>query len=156
MWPQIANTIGADNWLLDGYCGRTSEQGYSSLIKCLQYGKPKIILWCLGMNDGDSSSAISTDWKKVADSLISLCEERGITLIFSTIPNVPNINHKYKNDYIKESGYRYVDVCEAVGADSGTSWYTGLLGSDNIHPSYKGRQVIAYRVISDVPEIMGE
>ena len=155
-WPLIAETLGFANFMIDGWSGRGSTDALSSLQKSLLMYKPKKILWCLGMNDADSSSAVNATWKSTLDSVISICEEKGIELILCTIPNTPTVNHSFKNWIVRNSGYRYVDVCSAVGADISTSWYPGLLGSDNVHPTNpKGRQVIAGRFMADVPEIAG-
>ena len=50
-------------------------------------------------------------------------------------------------------GYRYVDVCKAVGADESTSWYPGLIGKDKSHPTSKGAIVIAQTFADAVPEL---
>ena len=79
--------------------------------------------------------------------------ENDITLILSTIPTVPNINHEGKNKTVRNSGYRYVDFAKAVGAQSNGTWYTGMLSSDNVHPDVAGAKALYYQAIADVPEI---
>jgi hypothetical protein len=107
------------------------------------------------MNDPDSETAINASWKVTIDNVLSICQDKGITPILTTIPNTPIRNHRFKNAYIKSLGCRYVDVCDAVGADNATGeWYTGMLSADNVHPAVPGRQAIAYRTRADVPEIM--
>ena len=77
-----------------------------------------------------------------------------MTPVFATIPNVPSINHNGKNAWIKASGYRYIDMCHAVGADVDVNWLGTMLSSDNIHPSEDGARALFAQVIQDFPEIM--
>lgn len=154
MWPPIINSIGVSNWLVDGFSGRTSVVALESLKKGLRKATPKMILWCLGMNDRDSSTTINSDWVNTIEELKVICENNNITLILCTIPNTPIRDNTFKNDYVKSSGYRYVDISRAVGAEQNTAWYNGLLSADNVHPSLRGRQVIAHRFLADVPELL--
>lgn len=166
MWPLKVNALGAKNWLVDGYSGRSSNAAYASLEKCLMHGKPKYVLWCMGMNDPDSQTAINSAWKNCAERLIALCESKNIIPIFCTVPTCTGgqvadtdiskfRNHAFKNAYIRDSGYRYVDIAKAVGSnDSDGTWYTGMLSGDGVHPAGNGQQAIAYRIIADVPEVM--
>lgn len=152
--PKIADLGHSDKFLFDGFGGRNSTQATTSLNFCLEHGTPKYVLWCLGMNDPDDG-AINSNWKNGFDSVISACKEKGITPIFSTIPNTPRNDNSYKNAYIKASGYRYVDIAHYVGADeSGSGWYGGLLSSDNIHPTDKGAYIIAQNIITDLADII--
>ena len=166
MWPLKVNALGAKNWLVDGYSGRSSNAAYASLEKCLMHGKPKYVLWCMGMNDPDSQTAINSAWKNCAERLIALCESKNIIPIFCTVPTCTGgqvadtdiskfRNHAFKNAYIRDSGYRYVDIAKAVGSnDSDGTWYTGMLSGDGVHPAGNGQQAITYRIIADVPEVM--
>lgn len=152
-WPQILTAIGADNWLVDGSSGRGANAALASLQIALQYGKPKCILWCMGMNDADGETAANATWQSVFNEVVSVCNMNGITPIFATVPNTPTRNNAYKNAIIRESGERYVDIDNAVGADRNTAWRTGLLSADNVHPTENGAHVIAARFAVDVPEL---
>ena len=65
-------------------------------------------------------------------------------------------SHEKKNDWIRSSGYRYVDFAKAVGANSETGmWRDGLRESDTgLHPSALGAKVLFAQLLSDFPEIM--
>ena len=152
-WPTYVNAAGANNWLADAFSGRNATQAYASFEKDMLHGTPRYVLWCMGMNNADSSEAINSDWKTITDNLISYCDNAGIEIILVTIPNTPIRNHNYKNAYIRNSGKRYVDISQAVGAEESTSWYTGLLSSDNVHPTQNGAKVIANRMMASVPEL---
>ena len=152
--PEALNSLGYNNYMLDAYSGRDSEEGYASLLSDLQIGKPKILLWMLGGNDPDSNNAINPSYKTILDTLIAKCREVGVYLIVSTIPNMPERVNKHKNDYIRQSGVSYVDIAKAVGADYvGSSWYNGLLQVDNVHPTLYGAEIIAKVVANEVPVI---
>ena len=140
--------------MCDGSSGRASNGALNSLKLGLTHGTPKKILWCMGMNDPDSSTAISAVYKKVIDEVVTLCDELGIELIITTIPNVPDRNHNYKNEYIKSLGKRIVDVSKAIGADDSANWFDGFLSSDNVHPSGTGARAIMSYMITSVPELL--
>ena len=116
------------------------------------------------MNEPDTSTEINSEWKTTLDKVISLCSENGIELILCTIPNVRGgavddtdisnaRNHSFKNEWIRNSGYRYIDFCKAVGADDNVNWYDGMLSSDGVHPDVLGAEVLASKFIQDCYEI---
>ena len=154
-WTKIVINNGFVGAMFDGYGGRTANGGLTSLKKCLKFGMPKQILWCLGMNNRDNSDSVNTEWNNVFEELKTLCKEKNIELILCTIPTTSTANHEYKNAIIKSSGYRYVDIANALGADGEGAWYDGLLASDDTHPTSRGSKVIASRMMADVPELLG-
>ena len=153
-WPLLLNNKGKSNWLVDGGSGRGSLGAMASLEKALKYNIPKCIFWCMGMNDADSSDGINENWKSVAEKLIHICNQYQIELILTTVPNVPARCHTYKNEYVRKSGYRYVDLEQALEADKDPKWYPGLQEADEVHPTVMGAKVIAARVLADIPELL--
>ena len=144
------------NVLLNSYPGEDTPAAKTALFSLIEnYGKPKMILWCLGMNDGSDpdGSTTSRDWKPGIDAVLSLCKEYGITPIFATIPSVPTISHEAKNAWVRNSGYRYVDFAAAVGANASGVWYDGMLSSDGVHPTEIGAVTLFHRAIADCPEL---
>lgn len=152
----LINSFGYDGYYLDGYGGRGSVDALKSMEKALQHYVPNKVLWCMGMNDPDTETAINASYKETYDKLVEICKKNGIELILCTIPNTPLYNHSHKNAIVKSSGYRYVDVCHAVGADVNTSWYEGLLNNDDkIHPSdVLGKAVLTHYMMASVPELL--
>lgn len=115
-------------------------------------GIPKIIYWAMGMNDADTAESVNTNWKNSLEELEGICYKYNVELILSTIPNIPTGNHTFKNEIVKSSGYKYVDINKAVGADISTDWYSGLIGGDKVHPQRgTGDYVIAMAVINTIP-----
>lgn len=151
-WPSYLLNMGFDNWLACGYPGGGSYQELASFERLLEIGKPKFVVWSLGMNNGDEG-AINPKWLEVIERVIELCEKNKIKLILATIPSCPQVDNSYKNAWVKASGYRYIDFARAVSANSNATWYDGMLSGDNIHPTELGAQALASRVLCDFPEI---
>ena len=153
-WVNYIREWGFDNWLINAYPGQASLSAKGMLDFALSKGNPEILIWGLGMNDGDSSTAVNENWLNTYNQIKAICESRDIELVLCTIPNVPSINNSFKNEIIRNSGYRYIDFAKAVGAESvGSNWYTGMLSSDKVHPAVLGAQKLALRAIEDVPEL---
>lgn len=148
-YPKYLLEMGFDDWLACGFPGGGSAQELASFETLLQLGKPKYVVWCLGMNNGDGA-AINQAWLAATETLISLCKNNGITVILATIPNC-TIDNSYKNAWIKASGHRYVDFEKAVCVSDG--WRDGMLSGDGIHPTALGAKALASRLIADFPEI---
>ena len=136
------------NFLVNGLAGQDSIGAYNDLQRCLNFGTPKYLLWCLGMNDGNNS------FISIFNKVITLCESKGITLIASTIPTVPNRDKEVISKYVRDSGVRYIDFYKAMGANAGGTWYDGYLDSDRVHPTSLGAQAQAMQVLIDFPELM--
>ena len=157
-WAYYLKQWGVDKYMAIGYPGAGSSNIYPTLENMLSVTQPKYILWTLGMNDPDTSEAINANWLSAVNKIIPLCKKYNITLIFAKIPNANGdgtlYNHSFKNAWIEASGYRYIDVPFAVGADASGDWYTDLLATDGIHPTWRGAEAIAYQYLSDVPELM--
>lgn len=152
--PYIKNYLGLYGYMQDSYSGRTSSNALASFKLAIKKATPQNILWCMGMNDADSDTEINTSWKNTYDELSAICDDKSINLIMVTIPNTPERNHTFKNDFIKTSGRRYVDIAHALGADSyPSSWYDGLISPDKTHPSSVATKIIANEMIIGCPEI---
>lgn len=153
-WCKNIVEWGYSEFYLDGYSGRSSVNALASLRKCLTYCKPKKIAWFMGMNNPDDG-AVSESWLSVYNSLVEICSQNEIELILSTVPNVPDRDNSYKNEVVRNSGFRYIDICNAVGADDSESWFDGLLSGDNVHPtSTIGSTTIANYIVNHLPEIL--
>ena len=156
-WATQLVSSGHKNVLLCGFggaMGGIDGEVYKTMELFLSKANPKFIVWCLGMNNGDNG-AVNSDWKAGVDSVLSICEAKGITPILATIPNVPSIDHTYKNAYVKSLNVRYVDFAKAVNAESaGATWYAGMLSSDNTHPAELGAKALMRQFLLDVPEVL--
>ena len=155
-WPSyFINSLNCKDYLFSGYPGRNTQSGLADFKFALQFGTPEYAVWCLGMNNGDSSSAINADYKKATDEFLAICEEKGIIPILSTIPCTPTVNNSFKNIYVRDLGYRYIDFARAVGGEAvGSAWYTGMLHTDNVHPTGVGAKALYAQVLADFPEMV--
>jgi hypothetical protein len=106
------------------------------------------------MNNSDKDGKVNERYLKSVEEFIKICEERGITPILSTIPNVPERDNSPKNEWVRKSSYRYIDFNRAVGADKDVHWYPEMLSADNVHPAAKGAEALYMQVLCDFPEIM--
>lgn len=145
---QLRNLGYFDGLLINGLAGQGSGGAYTELQKCLTFGTPKYLVWCLGMNDSDET------YSKYLAKVVELCDSRNITLILAKIPTVPERSKEDLNAYVVNSGLRYVDFYQAVGANSAGAWYPDYLSGDSVHPSELGAKALAMRMLIDVPEIM--
>ena len=154
-WPYYINkTYNATNYAIFGFGGEGSADALTCFNKVIAMVRPKIVAWFIGMNDGDSSSAINSTWEETIEQVISTCKTNGIKLVLATIPNTPTVRNTYKNTYVKESGLDYVDFAKAVNAESaGATWYTGMLSQDDVHTTDLGGKALACRLMADLPEI---
>ena len=153
-WTKYLVDAGYRDQLQNGYPGRQSAMALLVAKIVLEHSNPKKIIWCLGMNDGDDSSEVDASWKECVEELMTICESRSIELILATIPNVSTVDNTAKNAYVRDSGYRYIDFASAVGASEGTTWYTGMLSQDGVHPSTQGALALFNQALADVPELM--
>ena len=143
-----------DNVMINACPGINTSDTMYPLYNALDVGKPKYLVWTLGMNDGaDTGDTPNAAWKTGVDAVISLCKKYDIEPIFCTVPTVPTINHEAKNAWVRSSGYRYIDFARAVGATSSGAWFTGMLSNDNVHPAEPGAKAQWQRVLCDFPEI---
>ena len=154
-WPKYIYDLGfGDNLLINGYPGEQSQAGYSDLLNCIKLGMPSLMAWCFGMNDADSGS-INATWLAHVNAFLEICRLYNITPILATIPCCPLADHQYKNAWVRSSGYRYIDFASAVNVSQDSStWYTGMLSNDNIHPTEQGAIALATQVLVDVPELL--
>lgn len=131
-----------------GLAGLNSSGAYNNLVKSLNFGTPKFLVGCLGMNDDENG------YKTYLDNVIALCEAKGIELILYKVPTVPTRDRSAINAYMESKGLRYVDAYKAVGAEADGTWYDGFQAGDGVHPTQLGAKAISMRMLVDVPEIM--
>lgn len=155
---------GYDNTLIQAFGGQGSNDAYLDLLRCLDFGTPKYLVWSLGMNDDNSGvlSDITTGvWYTTYLKLKKLCEAMDIELILTTIPEVRGgySNKDAISEVVRNSGLRYIDAAKAVGSNVAGEWYGSgteydYQSSDNVHPSENGAKAIATQFLLDFPEIM--
>jgi hypothetical protein len=154
-WPYYLVRDEHTDVLINGFSGRNSADALTVLKSVLEYStRPERIVWTLGMNDPDKDGAPNASWLACVEEIKKICEEEAIELILSTVPLVAAVDNTYKNQYVRDSGYRYIDFAAAVGASSDTTWFDGMLHSDGVHPEVQGAAALYYQALADVPELM--
>ena len=155
-WPYYLYRDGHTNVLLSGYAGMSTPRGLEDFKLSLERGTPVYTLWLLGMNNGEKpgATAPNEDWLRSTEEFLAICKEKGITPILATIPETPTVINTFKNEWVRSSGYRYIDFAFAVGSDKNKSWYPEMLYTDNVHPATKGAMALYARVLVDFPEIL--
>lgn len=153
-WPYYLYRDGFNHHMLSGYPGMPSQDGIAEFKRCIEFGTPQFAVWTLGMNNMDVDGKINDAYLKATEEFIQICNERGITPILSTIPNVPERDNVPKNAWVRSQPYRYIDFNRAVGADKDVNWYPDMLSADRVHPSTKGAEALYMQVLCDFPEVM--
>ena len=156
-WPYHVMQAGYTDYLLCGYPGAGAQDILPALQQMISLARPKYIVWLLGMNNPDTETGYNENWKTALDSVLEICENIKATPILATIPNTPTVSNYYKNQYVRQSGYRYIDFAKAVGAEELEShWYNGMLNETEtakVHPTVYGARALAMRLLADLPEI---
>lgn len=154
-WPWFVRQQGYFNFLLDGLGGSTAWEAGFEIDRLMEYNKPNCLVWLMGMNNPDpDEDTVQSSWLYQVNKLKEMCENEGIELIVSTIPNTPALCHVAKNNWVKNSGLRYIDMAAAVNAgEKGSGWDDGMLSPDNVHPTANGAKALAAQLLSDFPEL---
>ena len=139
-----------NGYAADGLAGLGSAEAYNELQRMLSFGKPKFLVWYLGMNDSD------TTFTTYLANVIEVCQTNDIVLILNKVPTVPQRDKETIGAAVVASGKRYIDSYAAVGANSSGDWYTGFIetATNPVHPTVRGAEALAQRFVNDVPEIM--
>ena len=144
------------DFYLNSLPGGKSSQLYIALQNDIKHsGYPKFIVWGLGMNDGTDVDNLTPNpaWMTYINNVISLCGNE-TELVFCTIPSVPSINNEGKNNWIRTSGYRYIDFAKAVENGADATWKDGMINASQDHPSPYGARTMADRAVIDLPELI--
>lgn len=170
-WHMVQEGI-TDGWFADHIPGGGTPGMLESFKNDLQWGTPEIAVWMIGMNDPDkivNEDGTDGTWFAGVQEFISLCGERGIEPVLVTVPDVPERNHINKTVWVRNSGLRYVEWYDAVGAkpwdDSEDDracveatgkhrpWNEGLLYEDEVHPTDEGAKALWLAVKEALPEL---
>ncbi|MCF0182001.1 MAG: SGNH/GDSL hydrolase family protein [Muribaculaceae bacterium] len=153
-WLYYLKEAGYNNWMADHIPGGGSGLMIASFKNTLKYGCPKYAVWAIGMNDrSDYATEPYPYWLKNTKEFVAVCQKSGITPILCTTPCVPGRDHKRKNEWVRNSGLRYIDFARAVAIDDGPTWYDGYIATDSVHPTALGAAAIARRALIDFPEL---
>lgn len=117
--------------LVDWISGSTAAKMLGCFKNDLNFGNPAFVLWALGSGNKSDAGTVDSAWLNATESFIDLCKARGITPVLATIPSTGGKDHSFKSEWVRESGFRYVDFA-AAAQDAGA---------------------MEYRVLVDLPEV---
>ena len=180
-WPYYAKEAGYTDYAMFGYPGMASAAALDAFkwaVEDMGY-TPQYAVWLMGMNNGDvlDTNIISASWLSATEEFLGICEEKGITPILSTVPSTPIAYNVLKNEWVRNSGYRYIDMAAAVGEyydesligteteksdgnggyvlnKTGYDWYEGMLSTDQVHPAALGAMALYMQIVIDFPELV--
>ncbi len=175
-WPSYLVNDGHTNNMMSGYPGMATQTALSQFKEDIKRGTPQYVVWCMGMNNGDTNkTTVNSTWLSCTEEFLAICNEKGITPILTTIPSTPTVFNYAKSEWVRNSGYRYIDFSRAVGGDmydssiigkeytkpdgttannvTGNEWYANMLHGDLVHPAQLGAQALYTQVLVDFPEI---
>ena len=153
-WTSYLLDDGYTDVLLAAYPGMRAPAGLAQFRELLTLDTPKYAIWALGMNNGDKNGAVNESWLTSTEEFLRLCEQYGVAPILCTIPTTPKVNNRLKNEWIKNSGYRYIDFDMVVVENYATGeWFEGMAASDLNHPDTPGAKVLYPQVFADFPEL---
>ena len=158
-WPWYLCEAGLqDRVHINAYPGENSPFALTAFINSVSfYGRPKTLVWTLGMNDGsDTDGQPRPRWLEPLLRVMRMCDDLGIELILATVPTVPERYHEEKNRFVRSCGRRYIDLAEALGADGTGAWAEGMLSADSVHPDPKGAEAIYARILRDLNELTND
>lgn len=133
---------------VNALAGLFPGQAYEDLQRMLAISTPKILIWALGMNSDGL-------YRTTLQQVVALCDEKNIELILYLCPSVPGKDREFVRTAVEGTGLRAINANLAVGASAdGSTWYSGYLSDDNVHPTQLGAMALAMRYLVDAPEIM--
>ena len=168
-WPYYMYSDGySDKVFITGRGGMNGINGHEEIADAIKFGKPKYMIWGIGMNDGpdleDDINPVTYDNKL---RFLKICKELDIKPLFMTIPNCGNEtnqrnNNTYKLDYIlnkrkefADYDYGVIDIAHAVGGiEVHSPWYDGMLHSDGTHPTNLGARNFYLVLLCSFPQLM--
>ena len=177
-WTYHMVKDGYTDFLFNAFPGAKSAEILQDFKTLLTVAKPQTAIWCLGQNNKDNGRGVKTaetpnvEWLQATQEFISLCKTNGIEPILSTIPTVVGGNtdnsfryHGAKNEWVRNSGYRYVDFASAVEADDVTGYWHGQGTSEDylegnaesttrVHPTILGAQALYKQFQKDCTDLL--
>lgn len=145
----LQSVIGKGDCLLFGHGGATSRSDETRTLFQMEKVNSTYAIVAYGDNDADFDT-----WYKYVDYIIKMCKITSTVPVFVTVCPRVGQNSAYItkmqsiNNWIKSSGYPYIDANEACTTD-GLSWKEGYVLTDGVHPSVTGHQAIFDKIKSD-------
>lgn len=147
------------NVFLDGRGGATAADTLKRIVVSLNCCHPQYVVLNVGMND---STAVSADtFKENLSSLISIVESKDAIPVLTTVPRrgsgTDNLAFMQAvNPWIKELGYRYIDLAAVLSTGDGETHNADKFISDGVHPNIAGGAACYRYIEANLPELIGK
>ena len=146
------------NAFLSGRGGATVQQAYNRFLSEVRLCTPRFVILNFGVND--SFAGNTAQYEEYINNMISVCKEIGAEPVLVTTPYVPEANTNVLafcnvvNPWIRESGYRYIDIAYALSTGTETQADTDKYMADGIHPNLAGGRAILNYVKAFLPDLL--
>lgn len=145
----MEDSLGAKNLYISGHGGENTSGFISSRMntELSWFQGQKTVLIALGTNDNNYSTYVTN-----MNIIINAVKAHGCTPILVTItPRSDFDNSSFiaqANTWVRSSGYRYVDIYNAVTTDG--VWKDGYQSTDGVHPTDLGYSAMWQQIITDI------
>ncbi len=148
----VAQRLGYDKVPIMARTGHALDSAFVARFKVENsYFKSPFVFLGMGTNN------MTVDgYKTYIRQCIKEAKNNGQIPILVTI--TPRIDVDYQtvtkiiNDWVKSSGEKYVDICNAVTDEKG-NWKPEYLTSDGVHPTVAGEHAMFRQIQLDIPEL---
>lgn len=138
----LSSTFSTSGMLVDAMSGQISEGAYHDLVRALNYGKPKTLVWYLGMND-----QLET-YQQYLNYIEELCDKEGIELVVNATPSPSSSLDKSALATLARSSGRRI-----IASDTTVGGSRGGIDTDGVHPTASGAIFLASELLASVPEL---
>jgi acyl-CoA thioesterase-1 len=160
-WPALLETkLKADGYpgvkvINAGSSGATTAFGVSTLKFHLKRGKPDLIIYALGANDGLRGIDPATTQKNLSTAM-ELIQAQGVKVLLLGMKAPPNYGEKFPKDF-ESSFVKVKDKYKPAFVPfllEGVAGKTELNQADGIHPNEKGYEQILSLIYPKVKELL--
>ena len=150
---KIQDKIGVDSYAIGGRGGDAiTSSSFQYLQKEVALFCPKYLTPYFGTNYNDVDTYVS-NFEAFTTWLVKIGVEPILITISPVVDNpTKNARILQQNEWVRNSGFRYVDVYKAV-TDGNGDWIEGYVLADGVHPTAAGHQAIYEAFVREVPEL---
>lgn len=145
----LQEIVGKKGCIILGHGGATSKSDNMRTLSQIEKINSSYAILAYGNNDADWDT-----WWTYIEYMLKLCKLTDTTPVFVTVTPRVGQNDAYItkittiNDWIRSSGYSYIDANKACTID-GLTWRSGYVMDDGVHPTVLGHKAIFDRINID-------
>jgi len=154
-YARLMKDILEDELFISGAGGDNSSNILARIKNELLYTKPEYCIINTGVND---RYITQQQYISNMNNIISILESLDITPILTTCPRVLDTDNietlTYINNFVRNSGYEYIDIAYALSTGDGVTQDTNKMNSDRIHPNNLGANAIIQYIKAYLPYLL--